>query len=610
MKKTVFFVIACALSISSYAQIGGGCDSTFLEKFQKFTKHPSAPNTFKTYNGIDDYDSLSPILSSPDVTVNLLVKRLGKHSELQTIWESGGVGAGFAEAFIKMKDNKFIVGRWNQSFSVDAPLYTKNWMMVSAVFTRSGTKFYINGELQKDVPGVYGDVATANGVHQVGRFRTPSTSGGEYFEGQVGDVTVERRAFSGGEIFGLLLQYNGTLTFNGVDDEVSLSPLDAVNTLSVSVLVKRTGNNTVEQSIWESGGSGAGFAEALIKIKGTEITAARWNEPVVTTFDPMGDWFRVTAVFTADSTSIFINSDLKATRAGNYPSIRTVNGTHQLGRFRNTTNTFFTGEMSDLHILPDSIVTSAVLATLPTTPNAEPAIDCHVLQFNGIDESLTGKNLPNMNNLTVNVWVKRTGNSLEKQTIWDNGGSGGGLAEALINIQDDQVVAARWNQPVSATVNNLDEWTMITAVYTRTSVKLYINGVGESDRSGTYPVMRTVNGTHQFGRFRGETVYFQGSMYGNQLFYNTVLSSADIQSIYAQNANIVTGVLPVEPKLSIYPNPASSVVQTEIGQLEIMDLTGATVLSVISRGQVDVSSLKPGIYLAVQNGKRTKLIIE
>jgi len=63
-------------------------------------------------------------------------------------------------------------------------------------------------------------------------------------------------------------------------------------------------------------------------------------------------------------------------------------------------------------------------------------------------------------------------------------------------------------------------------------------------------------------------------------------------------------------QLVIYPNPATSIINTEEGKLEIIDLTGNLVLSTESTGQVDVSSLDTGIYFVTQNGKNTKLVIE
>ena len=62
--------------------------------------------------------------------------------------------------------------------------------------------------------------------------------------------------------------------------------------------------------------------------------------------------------------------------------------------------------------------------------------------------------------------------------------------------------------------------------------------------------------------------------------------------------------------LNIYPNPASSIINTEVGQLDIFDILGNRVLSTESTGKVDVSNLEPGIYFVTQNHKRTSFIIE
>jgi len=62
--------------------------------------------------------------------------------------------------------------------------------------------------------------------------------------------------------------------------------------------------------------------------------------------------------------------------------------------------------------------------------------------------------------------------------------------------------------------------------------------------------------------------------------------------------------------LNIFPNPASSIINTEEGTLEILDLTGHLVLSTESNGQVDVSDLESGIYIVILNGKKTKLVVE
>lgn len=79
-----------------------------------------------------------------------------------------------------------------------------------------------------------------------------------------------------------------------------------------------------------------------------------------------------------------------------------------------------------------------------------------------------------------------------------------------------------------------------------------------------------------------------------------------------RNTSVINGLFSnkKESKSTIYPNPASSIINTEEGSLEILDALGNLILSTASNGQVDVSNLETGIYFVSQNGKKTKLIIE
>lgn len=95
--------------------------------------------------------------------------------------------------------------------------------------------------------------------------------------------------------------------------------------------------------------------------------------------------------------------------------------------------------------------------------------------------------------------------------------------------------------------------------------------------------------------------------------YGKPLKESEILSQY--HKQVITGLFDFTTtteveQLSIYPNPATSIINTEQGTLEILDLTGNTVLSTESSGKVDVSGLATGVYLIFQNGKRAKLIIE
>ena len=55
---------------------------------------------------------------------------------------------------------------------------------------------------------------------------------------------------------------------------------------------------------------------------------------------------------------------------------------------------------------------------------------------------------------------------------------------------------------------------------------------------------------------------------------------------------------------------ANQKINTLIGLIVIYDMLGNEVLSTYSTGIVDVSPLERGIYFAVQNGEKTKLVIE
>ncbi len=79
-----------------------------------------------------------------------------------------------------------------------------------------------------------------------------------------------------------------------------------------------------------------------------------------------------------------------------------------------------------------------------------------------------------------------------------------------------------------------------------------------------------------------------------------------------QSELVVTDVFDNDEKESftIYPNPAVSIINTEIGQIDVLDFMGNVVLSTVSTGKVDVSGLESGIYFVTQNGKSSKLIKE
>lgn len=93
--------------------------------------------------------------------------------------------------------------------------------------------------------------------------------------------------------------------------------------------------------------------------------------------------------------------------------------------------------------------------------------------------------------------------------------------------------------------------------------------------------------------------------------YSIPLEDSEVRGKF--QSEIVTELLDfVETKesLELYPNPASSIIYTEEGQLEIFDALGNQVLEAYSEGQLNISNLDSGLYIVIQNSKRTKLIVE
>ena len=62
--------------------------------------------------------------------------------------------------------------------------------------------------------------------------------------------------------------------------------------------------------------------------------------------------------------------------------------------------------------------------------------------------------------------------------------------------------------------------------------------------------------------------------------------------------------------LSIYPNPATSTIYVAEGEIQVFDQLGNLIITAVSNGKVDISTLESGVYIVVHEGKKSKLIIE
>ena len=190
---------------------------------------------------------------------------------------------------------------------------------------------------------------------------------------------------------------------------------------------------------------------------------------------------------------------------------------------------------------------------------------------------------------------------------------------------DNKLSAAFWSNSVdasanSSTVNYADNgWHHLVLTTTGNIQKVYIDNVLEGTRNSGHAVLSGMT-NHQIGTSytndwnatNGSWFNFTGSIDDFKV-YDIELNVATIDDLFnAEDPNIITGVFSAYNKksLTIYPNPASEVINTEEGNLTVFDALGSQVLNIESTGQVDVSNLESGIYFVTQNGKRTKLIIE
>ena len=78
-----------------------------------------------------------------------------------------------------------------------------------------------------------------------------------------------------------------------------------------------------------------------------------------------------------------------------------------------------------------------------------------------------------------------------------------------------------------------------------------------------------------------------------------------------RDPNVIASINNKNEKInfSIYPNPATSVIHTEVGQIQLINTFGKTVLNTYSTGEINISTLEKGVYTVLQNKQRQLLIL-
>ena len=105
---------------------------------------------------------------------------------------------------------------------------------------------------------------------------------------------------------------------------------------------------------------------------------------------------------------------------------------------------------------------------------------------------------------------------------------------------------------------------------------------------------------------------FNGQIDDIQFFNRTIDQTiGEVNNLF--NTGVITHLEDAQLKetFSVYPNPATNYIFIESkAKVQIFDVTGNLVLSEISEGFIDVSSLDKGHYILQKDNQRTKLLIE
>lgn len=159
-------------------------------------------------------------------------------------------------------------------------------------------------------------------------------------------------------------------------------------------------------------------------------------------------------------------------------------------------------------------------------------------------------------------------------------------------------------------------WQHVVSTVGTDSIKLYVNGTWVGSALSKFPIQYET-GKHFVVGGTGESFNypFKGNI-DNMRFYNRELSASEVLQVYQETTECVLGTdLSKESKnekLLLYPNPCGTFLKISPDDnslpctFEIYDMTGRllqTLVSITDSVDIDVSGLRPGIYVLHQKTK-------
>ena len=260
--------------------------------------------------------------------------------------------------------------------------------------------------------------------------------------------------------------------------------------------------------------------------------------------------------------------------------------------------------------------------------------------FDGVNDFIEIAYNNSLNNSTgsVSAWIKTNGLLSNNQMLIY--GQGQGRPTICVNSSNNHKARLQWHQQLSGSPNgwamvtslsNIDnsQWVNIVGVYDTIMLKIYINGVLESNYISSYTQWNCSNYNYHIGGFNATSISCGGSLGISQVFngkiddigvWNRALTQEEITSIY-YGSSIGVNEISQFNLFSVFPNPAQNEINVNldpklVGSLfAIYDNTGKAVKTGKINSEnttIEISDLSGGIYTfsVGENKKQTFKVIK